>query len=144
MAVQVSEDIDTCRGNRPRQVLSDSHCKVFDRCPVIVVSTPVVNWLAKTVDYPPADRFIPNGIDTEHFRPGAKMNSSGPNCVSWKKKTRRPCEPPRMGKDASCGSSSSSCESPSEFPNSVQGSGAHQSLVHAAARLPTLVVAEAV
>ena len=103
VAVQVSEEtlipaVATVHGKfYPTRRLRG----LLDRCPkVIAVSTPVVNWLAKTVDYPLQQiALIPNGIDTEHFRPGAKMNSFRAELrVPEEEKLVVLCEPPRHGK----------------------------------------------
>lgn len=48
---------------------------LLDRCAqVIAVSAPVVEWLTKKVDYPLRQiTLIPNGVETEHFRPGERL-----------------------------------------------------------------------
>ena len=78
VAVQVSQEtlvpvVATIHGKfYPPRILRG----LLDRCPkVIAVSSPVVTWLARVIDYPLQQiALIPNGIDTEYFTPGAKWN----------------------------------------------------------------------
>ena len=50
---------------------------ILDRCAqVIAVSGPVVEWLTKKVDYPLRQiTLIPNGVETEHFKPGERLGT---------------------------------------------------------------------
>ena len=143
VAVQVSEEtlipaVATVHGKfYPTRRLRG----LLDRCPkVIAVSTPVVNWLAKTVDYPLQQiALIPNGIDTEHFRPGAKMNSFRAELrVPEEEKlvvlvSRLAWEKTRVVEAAIQAVVNLRAEFPVHL--AIVGSGAHQPLVHAAARL---------
>ena len=119
---------------------------LLDRCPkVIAVSSPVVNWLSKAIDYPIQQiALIPNGVDTEYFTPGEKLNPFRAELQIPEEErlavivSRLAWEKTRVVEAAI----QAVVNLQGEFPLhlAIVGGGAHQPLVHAAARLANAAV----
>jgi glycosyltransferase involved in cell wall biosynthesis/GT2 family glycosyltransferase len=148
VAVQVSDEtlvptVATIHGKfyPPRRLRG-----LLDRCPkVIAVSSPVVNWLSKAIDYPIQQiALIPNGVDTEYFTPGEKLNPFRAELQIPEEErlavivSRLAWEKTRVVEAAI----QAVVNLQGEFPLhlAIVGGGAHQPLVHAAARLANAAV----
>jgi glycosyltransferase involved in cell wall biosynthesis len=143
VAVQVSQEtllpvVATIHGKfYPPRILRG----LLDRCPkVIAVSSPVVTWLARVIDYPLQQiALIPNGIDTEHFKPGSKWNKFRMELGVPKEEklvvvvSRLAWEKTRVVEAAIQAVTNLQEEFPVHL--AIVGGGAHLPLVHASAQL---------
>ena len=143
VAVQVSEEtlvstVATIHGKfyPPRRLRG-----LLDHCPkVIAVSNPVVSWLSKVIDYPTQQiALIPNGIETDHFKPGRKANPfrseleipEGEKLIVLV--SRLAWEKTRVVEAAIQAVVNLQAEYPVHL--AIVGGGVHQPLIHASAKL---------
>ncbi|NMA60266.1 MAG: glycosyltransferase [Firmicutes bacterium] len=114
---------------------------LLDRCSqVIAVSVPVLDWLTQKVDYPLNQiTLIPNGVETEYFKPGERLNrfreelELNPEDMLAVVVSRLAWEKTRVVEAAI----QATIQLQDEFPLhlAIIGSGAHTPLIHAAALL---------